>query len=465
MPATTYRIVTRIKTITNLKLPTYKRVYVEVLDFFGKRITGVFQDFSIAQYGAIPAYIAAQSAIFLAAYPDAVYTATDIIAMISGGVNAYCYIAYASDSSGTNFTNTFDPTLDYIAVLSVNTPKTPPVVGDFAGLWKNYKGTAGTNGTNGLNGSNGTNGIDGYTPPCTILQGTFGNGLQISYDGITFTRYNSGLTSANIRGLDISPSGRIFISTSNEFCYGDNPLLGWNPVTSGSAVFKNGFSLGYFFGFILGYFNTPNEAWISNDNGVTWLPCRQNIGDTYISCLDSIDTVQFGKYGLNYYAVNYINGLETAVIGNLLNGWSVVVGNALTGLMFQTMLKVNNIYYIACEDGTNNIKLFWTLDFNTFNVISITGLPSGASFNPYGMAYLNGVLFIYAAAGGVYKSINGGITWTLATTGLGSAGIYCMQSYAKDIYAGTDSGLFVSHDIGATWQLLEATFTGSLLLL
>src|SRR5688572_10490483 len=35
----------------------------------------------------------------------------------TGGVNAYIYIAYASDDIGTDFTNTFDEALDYIAIL------------------------------------------------------------------------------------------------------------------------------------------------------------------------------------------------------------------------------------------------------------------------------------------------------------------------------------------------------------
>jgi hypothetical protein len=65
------------------------------------------------------------------------------------GDDAYVYIAYASDASGTDFTNTFDPDLDYIAILSTDTEIVTPVVGDFAGLWKNYKGATGAPGASG----------------------------------------------------------------------------------------------------------------------------------------------------------------------------------------------------------------------------------------------------------------------------------------------------------------------------
>lgn len=62
------------------------------------------------------------------------------------GTSAFVYIAYASDAAGTGFTMTFDAALDYIAVKATTVAIPAPVVGDFAGLWKNYKGAAGASG-------------------------------------------------------------------------------------------------------------------------------------------------------------------------------------------------------------------------------------------------------------------------------------------------------------------------------
>ena len=67
----------------------------------------------------------------------------------SSGSSAFVYIAYASDSSGTGFTTTFNSSLDYIAIKSTTVAIASPSVSDFIDLWKNYKGQAGTNGTNG----------------------------------------------------------------------------------------------------------------------------------------------------------------------------------------------------------------------------------------------------------------------------------------------------------------------------
>jgi hypothetical protein len=59
------------------------------------------------------------------------------------GASSYTYIAYASDSSGTDFTMTFNSALDYIAIKTTTTPITSPQASDFVGLWKNYKGATG----------------------------------------------------------------------------------------------------------------------------------------------------------------------------------------------------------------------------------------------------------------------------------------------------------------------------------
>ena len=65
------------------------------------------------------------------------------------GAESFTYIGYASDASGTDFTLTFSSSLDYIAILTTATEIPSPVVGDFAGLWKNYKGVTGDAGPDG----------------------------------------------------------------------------------------------------------------------------------------------------------------------------------------------------------------------------------------------------------------------------------------------------------------------------
>ena len=129
------------------------------------------------------------------------------------GANAYCYIAYASDASGTGFTNTFNSALDYIAVLSTTTAIAVPAVGDFAGLWKKYKGEAGTNGTNGTNGSNGATGATGPAG-ATGPSGATGPGGATGPAGATGAKGDTGGTGATGAKGDTGATGPNNITTS-----------------------------------------------------------------------------------------------------------------------------------------------------------------------------------------------------------------------------------------------------------
>lgn len=59
------------------------------------------------------------------------------------GHSAFVYIAWASDDAGTGFSLTFDPDLDFIAILASETEIESPQASDFAGLWKEYRGQTG----------------------------------------------------------------------------------------------------------------------------------------------------------------------------------------------------------------------------------------------------------------------------------------------------------------------------------
>jgi len=80
------------------------------------------------------------------------------------GADAFVYVAYASDNSGTGWNLTPSDTLKYRAEIHSETALTP-VESDFSGAtWVKYlgdDGADGTNGTNGTDGVDGTNGTDG----------------------------------------------------------------------------------------------------------------------------------------------------------------------------------------------------------------------------------------------------------------------------------------------------------------
>ena len=113
----------------------------------------------------------------------------------TAGDDAYVYIAYASDASGTGFTTTFDSGLDYIAVKTTTTVIASPAVGDFTGLWKNYTGPAGT-----IPVANGGSGQTSYTDGQLLIGNTTGNTLTkaslTAGSGVTITPGSGSITIA-----------------------------------------------------------------------------------------------------------------------------------------------------------------------------------------------------------------------------------------------------------------------------
>jgi hypothetical protein len=87
---------------------------------------------------------------------------------VQGADGGFMYVAYADDAIGTGFTNTFNSSKDYIAFLQSETEIPTPVAGDFAGLWKNYKGQQGIQ---GIAGNDGNDGADGLGVPAGGLTG------------------------------------------------------------------------------------------------------------------------------------------------------------------------------------------------------------------------------------------------------------------------------------------------------
>ena len=134
------------------------------------------------------------------------------------GDDAYVYIAYASDDQGTDFTLTFNPTLNYIAILSTDTEIPSPVVADFTGLWKelafnqnvfNFQRIAqtGTSPYEALGGAvNGTNTV--FTvPDAKYITGT----LQVYLNGK--------LVIPNVGWTETTPA-------SGTFTFEDAPITG-----------------------------------------------------------------------------------------------------------------------------------------------------------------------------------------------------------------------------------------------
>ncbi len=83
----------------------------------------------------------------------------------SNGASAFVYIAYADDAAGTGYTQTYDASKNYVAVLSTDTVIASPQASDFAGLWFMWKGQQGETGDAGAAGAAGSTTYTGTDAP------------------------------------------------------------------------------------------------------------------------------------------------------------------------------------------------------------------------------------------------------------------------------------------------------------
>jgi hypothetical protein len=143
------------------------------------------------------------------------------------GDNAYLYIAYAHNNLGSEFTTTFDPTKNWIGIITSTTPLTP-TVDDFSGKWFNYKGATGATGATGPQGPPGLQGLPGFTGPAGL------NGA----DGIDGTPLTWGvsdpLTPATAQpGLYINTvTYDVWIFWNDVWFKAIQGFSAWNPVTT-----------------------------------------------------------------------------------------------------------------------------------------------------------------------------------------------------------------------------------------
>ena len=71
----------------------------------------------------------------------------------------------------------------------------------------------------------------------------------------------------------------------------------------------------------------------------------------------------------------------------------------------------------------------------------------------------DGDLYAGSATAGVYRSLDRGTSWQSASTGLTNRAVLALLPVGQDLWAGTESGAFVSHDDAGSWQ--AAGLTGS----
>jgi photosystem II stability/assembly factor-like uncharacterized protein len=343
----------------------------------------------------------------------------------------------------------------------------------------------------------------------TVYAGTYGKGVfKTSNNGTTWTASNTGIASMDI--ISSTVFGRnLIIGTYyyGAFVSKDSGAT-WTNINNGLPLHPNVNSLASF-GSKLYLGGDGGNVYLSNDTGATWtllgsgIPTTAYIwslavdsthiyagtfkglyvlanNDTSWSLLNSlfanVSVSPIAIFNNNFYANsnfilyrssdgltwnNITNGLPTDVYSLIINGTNIFAGS--DGRVFLTTdgganwvqrasglsgdkvnaLATNGSYIFA---GQENETIYRSSDNGTTWTASGTGFGASAcnSFTVCGG-------YIFASDfSGIYKSSDGSY-WSATTSPYGND-ITTLTSNGKNIFAGSNYGIFRSVDFGTTWS-------------
>lgn len=382
---------------------------------------------------------------------------------------------------------------DQGAIWSVNTGITDKTI--YAMLAANNKIFIATNTSGilvssdrGLNWQEANNGITNKnsfrsfaTIGSDIYTCSYGSGVYKSTDnGETWLAINNGLSSINARKiyahgsiLYVSVDGGIYKSSDN----GGN----WVYANTGiSSLFSNSFISNGNNLFVAvsgrGIYKTTNngDLWTSANNGITNSTIKTLVksGSFLIAGAYYSGGVHFTNNGgsnwnASYPTTNYIvqlitnnNAVYAATWGG---GIFKTTDNGQSWTQLNTGLPNLNVFSVAINGsrifaGTNNSGVY----ISENNGLSWQEINIGLTNKNINMLTLVGNNLFASTTGGVFISIDNGISWVAA--GLPGKNVITLKEKNNKLYAGTwGDGVYVSADNGTTWTQLKNGMTNLLI--
>ena len=270
-----------------------------------------------------------------------------------------------------------------------------------------------------------------------VFVGTGSHGI-FKYSSGTWTSVNSGLPSSNIlvTSFAAAPSGVMYMmNTTGQIYKWDGNL--WIEITNNFPSFGKHLFVGPNGILYAGAFTYGVYVF---DNVNTWTRVGNQMPNSYVIKLtvSNSDTI--------YALCNSNNVLKCATSGG--NWVSANGGLPPVNMNFIATDAQNNVFVAPSASSSsiyrsNNGGTTWT---NVMNNIATSGVNS-ICFSPSGNTYIG--------ASGVYKSINAWNAWTDVNIGLDAPrSIFCVEGINNGtLFSGTKIGVWRSTDDGTSWQL------------
>jgi photosystem II stability/assembly factor-like uncharacterized protein len=289
--------------------------------------------------------------------------------------------------------------------------------------------------------------------PSNVYVGLPGSGVYKSTDsGATWTAMNNGLPTQEVRALAMESSnpaviyaaveglqqgsGGIFKTTDagNTWLHLNNDT----PSLSASILIltPNAFYMGTNFG----------TVYRSTDKGGHWSSASVGLTDPEVHALAAgpSSTIYAGTHGAGIFAttnngdswtVSNVGLISTEVDGLAIAGDGVLYAGLHAGGMFKK--NASDKSWAHVDSAPDNSIFSLGVDPIASNILYI-GTYNGS---------------------GIYKSTDGGLTWTASNSGMGETGVLALAiapARPSTIYLGTFQSVFRSTDSAATWTRIVA---------
>ena len=327
--------------------------------------------------------------------------------------------------------------------------------------------------------------IEGHptTQAITSLAGIGSVLLVGSFEGVhrsTDTLQSAILTSAALgfRGVNqlVPVAGSVFAATDSGLFASDDTGSTWRKIATPrrriNDVALQGDTL---------LVATETGLHVSSDRGATWLPplwptervsrvlVRQD-GLYATTQTDLLHKPTGGAWrpvsiGLAGQFLNVLDLGETSMVASF---WGIAVSQekgpwipaqSASGAMLANIQALSSQGDLLLA-GTDNRGAFASWDGGRTWSMRSHAFHHGAVYGILANAIHDGVWFSSTSLG-TYRSADSGISWTKSDSGLPSdAGLRSFRSEGGRSWAGTDSGLFHTDDLGTTWNALSVQPAG-----
>lgn len=326
----------------------------------------------------------------------------------------------------------------------------------------------------------------GVTSDDIVFAGTSGGGLYKSSDNCnTWQAVDLGTPINNVRAITITPDDDIYIST--ELIFGTSlDLAVYKSTDRGSTWIRTGIGLnavyltsmansnGYIFVGSEGYgiFRSTNEGanWqrVFGEPGTSGahIKCLAVNSQGHIYAGNTLGILLSTDAGNNWEQMNigisYISSISISPNENIFATYqSGVIRSTNNGGNWTTVATGSNIFsvYVAPNgsiffpDVSNGGGSFKRSTNNGASWTTVMPLPATGQFGINSYGYLSdGSIIIGFGDDGIYKSNDGGSSWSPSNLGLRSISVESLERGNSYIYAGTFGGGFYRSIDGINWE-------------